>query len=1370
MSEPVSHDVSTESLCTVIETSNNEYLINKLKKENFITTTSLESLNTNRNSIVEGTLNKEKRTTNGCLRNSIEDSCDTDRSDYRSDYSVKSQEDLPTKPRSKLKKSVSFDPNDEKIKKFISGEPIVDQQNPFKNANGHLNNGNCKRKEKKIPPPVPAKRSTLSVRKTVTQQLREREREKEKERERLKNETNNRKNQVVIKSPTDEFITTEEVLKQSKYVKTYIKNPDPYFVYDPTILARLKFEELKDLALKKPPKKLQPNQGNRERSKDANKRQSDTRLRLPLAFKKCSKPNYPDLSDLKIKTGTDSEGTFLNQAEVTKNAKKFDERIKKLNISSEDDIDDIEEPLTKSESSDEIIMINTEQDKEKHSKMPQNGYLKREPSPPAIDGTFTNTIKSKEFQEYLDKKGLTLIPKKIPNGAQPLYKKSVPSNKQISFKQEPECVQISSYDKKDAVDSSTKKPSVFQRLLANSIFASRRKTSPRHNVPTAKTVYVEDVNKQLPGHETPLKPIKRVVLERQSFHGRPKTNSLLSPTETLELKHQTERTRKSYASGDEIPSIIGNNLINGESNSEVAERPTATPGLRRRELQVKTVAKPPRRTLSRERVGKQDSNNKPISSNNLYSLPKENGLRCEEPLKRSLERQSMIPKRTNDRQQQQQQQIFARSSSMDRNEILKRNAARTAHQRSNSVSGEAPTQLSAITTVNTKENIRETTFPVNNGPPVTSTPNKETAPSVHAKNISPISSIPKKASQLGVYVDQKEWDKLRAIKEQTDRELYQRVMQQQQKLQEQQQQQTKDQDQTKKALTTTSTTAEAQVLSIPENIYEHLPGGGSQIRLQPLENNFTRGSPQRNTFSGITRLSNNRQVKIIDGKALITPIEPVKSKQTESASVPARCQSVLEGVTHSVSTLNKRGYESETPDTPVILRRKQEAVNPASRRIGGILTREEILQKIKEFCRKSLNKTPTNQQATPLQAIYEKQTPVPLATGAISTDLSPVSYVSVEMHQRPGSRMYATPQVPQRMHMQQAVAGHFVPIAQEMVTEANVTNSPIYAHVIKRGSTQSQQAELYEMTPRTFVPPPTTQYVLRRDTDIKPIFIHQGTMQRSESSFSPNPTAANHTTTQYILVDGDNVQTAQLVNGYPQYDLYAQPQYVRPHQLQAMPASYGYITVREPIIVQPAQPTHLIRPRLHDGRSTPLILDRSSQHVSQIYWSPTSSNIAQQQQQAGLLTDQISPRYAIKQPYAVPVTRLEQQLQPNRATPVLVRQILQPQQQSAHIQNVPAHQQRQYSPLIRESTPTRPQKLQQPQIQELTNANARQSPAAFDWESGSEAGEVQRIMEKQQQNGEFMRITFLTNLKLKMQTILNKKKNIIKYKITQTET
>ncbi|EDW52827.1 GM12978 [Drosophila sechellia] len=315
----------------------------------------------------------------------------------------------------KAKKSVSFNPNDEEIRKFTTGEPIVDQKNPFRNGNI------ANTREKKTPPPVPTKRSTLSVRKTVTQQLREREREREreKEREQQKNESNTRKSKINrSQPPTDDFVTTEEVLKQSKYVKTYIKNPDAYFVYDPTVLARLRLEELKETTGKLPKRKqtvkeTRTGKQARHQNQNPNQNQKAQQLTKPpqLTFKKCSKPNYPELANLKIRTGTNSDpesSALFNPAEVTKNARKFDERVKKLQITSDDDLDDIDGPLTKSESSVELAASSSvPQSPDKPVAMSAPGDL---PSP--SPGTFTNTISSDEFQAYLDSKGLALMPRR----------------------------------------------------------------------------------------------------------------------------------------------------------------------------------------------------------------------------------------------------------------------------------------------------------------------------------------------------------------------------------------------------------------------------------------------------------------------------------------------------------------------------------------------------------------------------------------------------------------------------------------------------------------------------------------------------------------------------------------------------------------------------------------------------------------------------------------------------------------------------------------------------------------------------------------------------------------------------------------------
>lgn len=1183
------------------------------------------------------------------------------------------------KPRTKIKKSVSFDTTDEKVLKFISGDPIVDQKNPFKQ---NFSNGSLPNKKKKTPPPVPTKRSTLSIRKTVTQQLREREREKEKERERLKNETNQRKSNGTLNSP-DDFITTEEVLKQSKYVKTYIKNPDPYFVYDPTVLARIKFEELKEVADKKPPRK--PKLNTRERLKDLKNKPHSNVSSSKLSFKKCSKPNYPELADIKVKTGTELNETFFSAAEVSKNAKKFDERVKKLHISSDDDLDEIEEPLTKSESSDEVTLTNSTEQTETEEPNKMNGYQQKNSQQDAAVGTFTNTIKSQEFQEYLQKKGLTLIPKKIPAGAQPLYNKdgaAKSSSPHISFRQ-PESVQISL----DTVDGNTnkaadKKPSVFQRLLANSIFASRRKTMPKETVPTNRSLN-GGLNLNCNGTAAPL---KRVVLERQSFHGRPRANNnLLSASDAQNIKQQAERCRRSFASGDDLSISISSALTNAENEEEPIRK-------QQESNSNKPLSKPPRRTLSRDR------------------LKQEITKTAEQPatFKRSSERQSLIPKRSsNSSTAEEKRQMFGRSASMDRNEILKRSALRGLQNKS----------LSANETLkHSKENLAEkppiakkpimlTSTPVKQQPQQQQQPQTAFAQMHASQTYSPTANATTNSKPAQILVDAQEWERLRAIKERTDKELYYRVLQQQQQHNLQQQQQ--------------------QQKAVAENIYEHLPQNGqvfvhqptihATLNRQPLQSQqqpqmFVRGSPQRNTFGGVIR---NRQTSIVDGK----PIGEVGNGKESAA--PARSQSVLDDIIQTQNSI-RRGYESET-ETPVVMRRKQQLSDSGvstqsqpTRRIGGLLTREEILAKVKEFCRKSLNKTPTmmnaqQSHAPTMQAIYEQK------------DISPVSYISVENHNPANNhRMYATPQVPQRL---QSLPAHspqqkFVPIINAE-SAAAAAASPIYAHVVKRGSVQSAQSELYDT--------PQRPVLVRREAELMQNIYgtrKAGTLQRL-----PQDTYA---ATQYVLLENGKLSPVQLVNGY-QNELYAHAQYVHPRQLQQMQPAYGYISAKEAQLQQQQQkqqqqPIIISRPspRLLDGRSTPLILDRSSQQASQIYWTPQhlqQQRLLQQQQQTqqhnGLIPVQISPRYVLKQ-------------QPQQPVYVATSQ--------PKLEVVGNRINLQYSPIIRSNTPIqRAQQQQQQQLQQkmqqqqqLRNMQENHNGNS-EWESGSEAGEVQRIMEQQNQ-------------------------------------
>jgi ribosomal protein S10 len=106
------------------------------------------------------------------------------------------------------KKSVSFG-NDEDITKFISGEEIVDKKNPFRQSNEEDYTEKYKiTKVKKsiIPTKVPRNNTSYAPKASIDE--------------------------------TD-YISKEEILKQSKYVPVYIRNPDRVLTYDKSVLEKL---------------------------------------------------------------------------------------------------------------------------------------------------------------------------------------------------------------------------------------------------------------------------------------------------------------------------------------------------------------------------------------------------------------------------------------------------------------------------------------------------------------------------------------------------------------------------------------------------------------------------------------------------------------------------------------------------------------------------------------------------------------------------------------------------------------------------------------------------------------------------------------------------------------------------------------------------------------------------------------------------------------------------------------------------------------------------------------------------------------------------------------------------------------------------
>lgn len=148
------------------------------------------------------------------------------------------------------KKTVSFQ-NDESISKFISGEEIVDKRNPFRSIAQDIPDIRKTSKLKKSGIPTRSPQSNLK-------------------------ETN-------FTDETD-FVSKEDILKQSKYVPVYIRNPDRVLTYDKSLLENLSNQTPKPQIVKRAPVPIP--------------RKS---VKKPKERKKV-KPHgkYPDLSDIKV--------------------------------------------------------------------------------------------------------------------------------------------------------------------------------------------------------------------------------------------------------------------------------------------------------------------------------------------------------------------------------------------------------------------------------------------------------------------------------------------------------------------------------------------------------------------------------------------------------------------------------------------------------------------------------------------------------------------------------------------------------------------------------------------------------------------------------------------------------------------------------------------------------------------------------------------------------------------------------------------------------------------------------------------------------------------------------------------------------------
>lgn len=373
-------------------------------------------------------------------------------------------------------------------------------------------------------------------------------------------------------------ISTEDVLNQSKYVKTYIKNPDKYFTLDTDAIKRIQREErAKPVPLRR---RLINNQSATAPSKVTKKRWIADKYHV-----------YPDLSDIKVRVGaaTDPDDVeYYNPAEVKFNAAQFDDRFKAIKeFGSQDDIDTIAERTD---------ALDGDSTKEREQIITNN--LQAEPK----NKSYTNTVSSKEFQAYLKAKGLALVtmgmngkvasssnPSTEPSFAPAANKRTVMALRSVHQQQQPVI----------AVNGN-KKPSVFHRLLSRNRVPIRveeqqrlphpmqmqhsqmhRKTAPPQRFSIYSNI-VHDGSSPIQRHSTPIKSTvpPPSIHEHQRQLGRVFARDTAAPVDNNLTNHTTTTpttTENIYESTDRLQNLrlsgIGGGGGGGANNEVVLRNP-----------------------------------------------------------------------------------------------------------------------------------------------------------------------------------------------------------------------------------------------------------------------------------------------------------------------------------------------------------------------------------------------------------------------------------------------------------------------------------------------------------------------------------------------------------------------------------------------------------------------------------------------------------------------------------------------------------------------------------------------------------------------------------------------------------------------------
>ncbi|XP_070499918.1 myb-like protein P isoform X5 [Chironomus tepperi] len=875
------------------------------------------------------------------------------------------------------KKSVSFEKNEE-IKKFIVGEEIIDKQNPFRSALDDSEKFRIIKTTKKSSIPTKSQNGSAFA---------------------------------PLASEENDFITKEEILKQSKYVQVYVKNPDKVLTYDRTVLDKLK---VNGSANTDPKPQLQQHQQQPQQQqripvplprKSTNLNNSN---KIPIVNKKIDKkekkrnhkvrnPKYPDLSDIKVKIGTDIDESLYDPNEVVLNAKKFDSRFKKIKFGSTDDLEEIVDK-------EDTTVVNGEE-KETKVEEGEEGNEKK---------SYTNTVNSEEFRQYLKKKGLVLFPiKTSSNGIETTASNKKQLNGSIVLrKQQKSTDTLKEIDEIDfAADmdgerNNGKKKSVFHRL--SSIFStSKGKTTPKTNEPLSRISYSSSTNnKNHYNHQHDNNGgnlgsnIKRVILERSNFNNGDNrsvsANSEFmqhfnSPSTDMQIKQQPQPQQNNHhnhhsrynesddtkssissvltAAADDDPLDTPINVRKTNNTNQIASglRPVsanATAAMLYRNIDLNKSKLYQTKVKQNNNGNKNEMNGSEIQQQQQQAQPQHyslttmnNGTReNDDIIKPRVQRPSNLSRTQPVNKSLIKPPVPLRRTIERQSMPIMRSGERYKH---NSM------EQNRTVTSSTSDNERTPNNSYINGTidKVTSTPTNDENMKATLKSpkMSPIVNLqaPQQQQQKPSEIDPITFAKIHEIKKKTDEVLLNKTNQ------------------------LYSRPADMKILQ-------------NNLR-QQQQQNFVRNSPQRATITDVYQNKNSKRDDCGNEFMALRQSTMNSQQQNHVNLQPQRSQSVLDNM-----TLNKNSLYGEVtyrrPDgsnVNVLMRRPESTT----------IDRNQIMQKIYEYYRKSVNNTPVS---------FTENSQKNLQYKTQSTDTSPVSYASV-------NTMRSTlPKIPQNQILQLA--------------------------------------------------------------------------------------------------------------------------------------------------------------------------------------------------------------------------------------------------------------------------------------------------------------------------------------------------------------